>query len=38
MKLLELGQVGADKDILEAGQIPLGVDLLCERVRQVKLL
>jgi hypothetical protein len=38
MKLLELGEVGTDKDILQAGQIPLRVDLFGEGVRQMKLL
>ena len=38
MKLFELGEGGADKDILEAGEVPLRVDLLREGVRQVELL
>jgi hypothetical protein len=38
MKLLEFGEVGADKDVLEAGEVPLAVNLLREGVRQVELL
>jgi hypothetical protein len=38
MKLLEFGEVGADEDVLEAGEVPLAVNLLREGVRQVELL
>jgi hypothetical protein len=38
MKLLEFGEVGADENVLEAGEVPLAVNLLREGVRQVELL
>ncbi len=38
MKLLEFGEVGTDEDVLEAGEVPLAINLLREGVRQVELL